>query len=66
MQRVVIVGPGAAGKSTLAARLGAITGITVIELDQCFWRPGLVPTPRGQWSAMQRELVRRPAWIMDG
>ena len=41
MRRVIIVGPGAAGKSTLAVRLAEITGIPVIELDTLFWRPGL-------------------------
>jgi tRNA A37 N6-isopentenylltransferase MiaA len=30
---VVIVGPGAAGKSTLAVSLGEVTGIPVVELD---------------------------------
>ena len=29
----MVVGPGAAGKSTLAARLGEIIGLPVIELD---------------------------------
>ena len=66
VQRVVIVGPGAAGKTVLAARLGVLTGLPVIELDKAFWRPGLVPTPRGEWAAAQRELTAQPRWIMDG
>ena len=37
VQRVVIVGPGAAGKTVLAARLGVLTGLPVIELDKVFW-----------------------------
>jgi Isopentenyl transferase len=40
VKRVMIVGPGAAGKSTFAVRLAEITGLPVIELDQLFWRPG--------------------------
>jgi adenylate kinase family enzyme len=66
VQRVVIVGPGAAGKTVLAARLGALTGLPVTELDKVFWRAGLAPTPRGQWAAAQRELAGQPRWIMDG
>jgi adenylate kinase family enzyme len=66
MKRVVIFGPGASGKSTLAVRLGEITGLGVIELDKVFWRPGLVPTPRDQWVKIQQMLVEANGWIMDG
>jgi len=66
VKRVIIVGPGAAGKSTLAARLGEITALPVIELDKLFWRPGLAATPPGQWAATQRQLAARESWIMDG
>ena len=66
MKRVVIVGPGAAGKSTLAAHLGSITGLPVIELDKLFWRPRLIATPPYQWAAIQRELLTHDSWIMDG
>jgi len=40
MKRVLILGRGASGKSTLARRLGEITGLPVVELDKAFWRPG--------------------------
>jgi adenylate kinase family enzyme len=66
VRQVIFVGPGAAGKSTLAVRLGKITGLPVIELDKLFWRPGLAATPRDQWAAVQRELVGQQSWIMDG
>src|ERR1700687_3235043 len=66
MKRVVIIGRGASGKSTLAARLGEITGLPVIELDKVFWRPGLVATPRDQWVVVQEKLVAKNGWIMDG
>src|SRR5580658_7648264 len=66
MKRVVIVGPGASGKSTLAVHLGEITGVPVIELDKVFWRPGLVATPRDRWVEIQQRLVQEDAWIMDG
>jgi len=39
MNRVVILGPGASGKSTLALQLGEITGLLVVELDKVFWQP---------------------------
>jgi len=66
VRRVVILGRGAAGKSVLAARLGEITGLPVIELDRLFWRPGLAATPRANWAELQRALARAESWIMDG
>jgi adenylate kinase family enzyme len=66
MKRVAIIGPGASGKSTLAVRLGEITGLPVVELDKVFWQPGLVATPRDHWIAIQERLVAEEEWIMDG
>jgi adenylate kinase family enzyme len=66
MKRVVILGRGASGKSTLARRLGEITGLPVIELDKVFWRTSLVATPRDQWVVLQEKLVVEDGWIMDG
>ena len=66
MKRVVILGRGASGKSTLARRLGDITGLPVIEVDKIFWRPGLIATPREEWAAMQEKMVAGERWIMDG
>jgi len=66
MKRVVILGRGASGKSTLARRLSEITGLPVIELDKVFWRPGLAAMPRDEWKLVQQKLVAEGAWIMDG
>jgi adenylate kinase family enzyme len=57
MKRAVILGRGAAGKSTLARRLGEIMGLPVIELDKVFWRAGLLATPRDQCLVLQENLV---------
>ena len=66
MKRVIILGPGASGKSTFAVYLGDITGPLVIELDKVFWQPGLVATPREQCKKIPQMLVMKGAWIMDG
>src|SRR5438552_15983300 len=66
MKRVVIFGRGAAGKSTLARHLGEIAGLPVIELDKLFWRSGLVPIPRAEWTHLQEQLVQQDSWILDG
>ena len=66
MRRVLVLGRGGAGKSVFARRLGALTGIPVVELDRVFWRPGPAETPRSEWVAKQRALVAPDAWILDG
>ena len=57
-QRIAIVGPGGAGKSTLARALGARTGLPVVHLDEHFWRPGWIETRREEWRLVQRPCSR--------
>jgi adenylate kinase family enzyme len=66
MKRVVILGPGGAGKSTLARQLAEITGLPAIEIDKIFWGPDLAALPREQWIERQRALVEQDRWILDG
>ena len=66
MNRVVVLGRGGAGKSALAARLGVLTGLPVIELDKYFWSSDLTPVPMDQWKALQRSMISGPRWILDG
>lgn len=66
MQRIAIIGSGGAGKSTLARTLGLRLDIEVIHLDALHWRPGWVESPPEAWADLQRELIQRPSWIIDG
>ena len=67
MERVIIIGCGGAGKSTLARKLGEKTGLPVVHLDQIWWAPG-------NWEHMEREEfdrrlleeMEKPRWILDG
>jgi adenylate kinase family enzyme len=66
MQRVAVVGPGGAGKSVFAKELGRRTGLPVVHLDEHFWKPGWIETPRDEWRALQAELLAGDCWIADG
>ena len=66
MKRIVIFGPGASGKSTLALQLSKVTGLPVIEIDKIFWQPGLAAMPRDQWIELQQKLIKEDGWIMEG
>ena len=66
MERIAIIGPGGAGKSTLARRLGEVTGLPLIHLDREHWRPGWVEPPREEWERRVSELAAGDRWIIDG
>lgn len=66
MKKILIIGSGGAGKSTLSRRLKDATGIEVIHLDKVFWRPNWVETPKDEWEKTIGNLIKKDSWIMDG
>lgn len=66
MRRILIIGPGGAGKSTLARRLGERLGLEVFHLDKFYWRQGWVEPSRDEWLRTLEGLTARDSWIMDG
>ena len=66
MRRVIVIGSGGAGKSTLAARIGARLQLPVIHLDARHWQAGWRSPPPERWRREVETLVARPAWVMDG
>src|SRR5437588_7546887 len=66
MNRIVVIGSSAAGKSTVARDMGRILGIEVIHLDRELWKPGCrLSAPHEELPAV-RNLLDQPRWIMDG
>ena len=67
MERVMVIGCGGAGKSTLARKLGEKTGLPVVHLDQIWWAPG-------NWQHIEKPEfdeklaleLEKPRWILDG
>ena len=66
MERIIIIGCGGAGKSTLARKLGEKTGLPVVHLDALFWEPGWVESSRDVFDAKLMAELKKPAWIIDG
>lgn len=66
MERIMIIGSGGAGKSTMARELGQKLNLPVFHLDVVNWRPNWEIVPREQQIEIQKELVKQEKWIIDG
>ena len=66
MERVMIIGCGGAGKSTLARQLGEKTGLPVVHLDKLFWHPGWVESTKDEIDEKIMAAMAEPCWIIDG
>ena len=66
MKRVLVIGPGGAGKSTFAQRLGQLLNIEVKHLDRFFWKSGWTEPSKEDWFKTVTELASGDSWIMDG
>lgn len=67
MDRIMIIGCGGAGKSTLARVLGEKTGLPVVHLDQIWWSPGdWQHIERDEFDALLMKELEKPRWILDG
>ena len=66
VQRIMIIGGPGSGKTTLARRLGGLTGLPVVHLDKVSFRPGWVPVPREDLNAKAILAAHEEQWIIDG
>ena len=62
----MVIGSGGAGKTTVARRIAAATGLPLVHLDRLFWRPGWVRTPTAEWHRLMEDLVAADRWVIDG
>ena len=66
MERIVIIGCGGAGKSTLARQLGEKLNLPVVHLDKLWWKPGWIESTREEFDRKLAVELTKPQWIMDG
>lgn len=66
MNRIAIIGCPGAGKSTLARRLQEQTGLPLYHLDNLWWKPDRTHITREAFDAALADILKRPAWIVDG
>ena len=66
MERIIIIGCGGAGKSTLARKLGQVLNLPVVHLDKLFWKPNWLETSHEEFDALLAQELAKDRWIMDG
>ena len=65
-QRLLIIGPPGAGKSTLGARLAAGAGVPIVHLDSLFWSDGWVVRPAEEFRAELDRALGGDRWVIEG
>lgn len=66
MKRVMIVGGPGAGKSTLAAQLGEVTGLPVYHIDHIHYQAGWIERDSAVKSAMTNSVHAKDKWVFEG
>ena len=66
MDRVLVIGPCGAGKSTLAVELGQRLSLPVHHLDQLHWQPGWVEGSREDLAEKLDVILAGERWLIDG
>lgn len=65
-KRMMIIGSGGAGKSTLARKLGEKYGLKVYHLDALLWKSNWNQVPRDQQITIQKKIIQGQECIIDG
>ena len=65
-RKVLIVGCGGAGKSTLARKMGERFSLPVVHLDKLWWLPIWEHRSREEFDALLEAELKKSEWIMDG
>lgn len=66
MQRVIVIGSGGAGKSTLSRKLAEKLNLPLYHLDKIHWLPGWKAIPRDEFISKQKAILEKEKWIIDG
>jgi adenylate kinase family enzyme len=66
VQRVLIIGPCGAGKSTLARQLGEFLDLPTFHMDQLNWQSGWVESSKDEIRRRLKSIVAGERWLIDG
>ncbi len=62
----MIVGQPGSGKSSLATRLGEVSGLPVIHIDRIHWQPGWTERSKVEKTRLCLEAEAGERWVFEG
>lgn len=65
-KKILIVGCGGAGKSTLAVEMGNKFKLPVVHLDKLYWLPNWEMRPSEEFDSLLEDQLKKDEWIVDG
>lgn len=65
-KKILIIGCGGCGKSTLAKQMGKLFDIPVVHLDKLYWLPNWVERNFDEFDALVTKELKKDNWIIDG
>lgn len=66
MQRVLIVGPCGAGKSTLSYAVADRLGLPLFHMDKLSWKPGWIDSTHDELRAALAPVLAQDRWVIEG
>ncbi len=66
MQRILVIGPCGAGKSTLATELSARLSLPLFHMDRLNWQPGWIEGGKDEIRKQLITIVAGDRWLIDG
>ena len=66
MKKIIVIGPGGAGKSYFSKELSQILDIPVYHLDNIFWNKDKTHISREEFDLKLNEILKEESFIIDG
>lgn len=66
LKRIMIIGQPGSGKSTLARKLGTITNLPVVHIDQIQWQSGWIDRTKAEKDKLCAQVHAGDKWIFEG
>lgn len=66
MTKVIIIGNGGTGKSTLGEKLGKMLNLPVTHLDQITWKPGWLREDENVFREKLANILSTDRWVVEG